>query len=220
MNNDFDTQYMPFYQNVLRPTAVSLENLIREYLAGTPHIDRIVARAKHPDRFEVKARKRDPEGNLRYPEPLVQIQDLVGARVVVFYRGDVESTEARLMKYFRAIEQKTIVPDSEWTFGYFGRHAILALPPDAVPNNIDTESAPAFFELQIKTLFQHAWSEAEHDLGYKPPEDLTAEQQRYLAYTSAQAWGADHVFQQLVEASANSVQDESVTVSDFSPGDA
>jgi ppGpp synthetase/RelA/SpoT-type nucleotidyltranferase len=24
---------------------------------------------------------------------------------------------------------------------------------------------PGFFELQIKTLFQHAWSEAERDLG-------------------------------------------------------
>ena len=48
---------------------------------------------------------------------------------------------------------------------------------------------PKFFELQIKTLFQHAWSEAEHDLGYKEDKHLNLDQKRRLAFTSAQAWG-------------------------------
>jgi putative GTP pyrophosphokinase len=55
--------------------------------------------------------------------------------------------------------------------------------------------------LQVKTLFEHAWSEAEHDLGYKPGEaPLTPDQKRRLAYTSAQAWGADHIFDELFRA--------------------
>jgi len=57
--------------------------------------------------------------------------------------------------------------------------------------------APEFFELQIKTLFQHAWAEAEHDLGYKPPKPLTSIQKRKMAFTAAQAWGADQIFDEL-----------------------
>jgi putative GTP pyrophosphokinase len=198
MSDDPLTRYRPLYEAILRPTATLLEALIKSHLDEVPHIDRIVARAKRPDRFEKKARKSDLTGAPRYPEPFVQIQDLIGARVVVFYPSDIAPTETLLMKYFVPIELRTVVPDSEWEFGYFGRHLILALPQDAVPKDIDTDSAPNFFELQIKTLFQHAWSEAEHDLGYKALNDLSVEQQRYLAYTSAQAWGADDVFQRLV----------------------
>jgi putative GTP pyrophosphokinase len=65
---------------------------------------------------------------------------------------------------------------------------------------MDGDTIPDFFELQIKTLFQHAWSEAHHDLGYKQEPGstpLTSEEKRKLAYTSAQAWGADHMFDEL-----------------------
>ena len=82
-------------------------------------------------------------------------------------------------------------------FGYVGRHFILATPEDVVDDNADRSKTPQFFELQVKTLFQHAWSEAEHDLAYKPSEPLTPHQQRQIAFTAAQAWGADEIFEQL-----------------------
>ena len=58
------------------------------------------------------------------------------------------------------------IPESEWEFGYFGRHYVLVLPSDVKGDAIDRTKLPDYFELQVKTLFQHAWSEA--DLGYKP----------------------------------------------------
>jgi putative GTP pyrophosphokinase len=57
---------------------------------------------------------------------------------------------------------------------------------------------PKVLELQIKTLFQHAWSEANHDLGYKPDlQPLDPDDERKLAFTAAQAWGADQIFDEL-----------------------
>ena len=48
---------------------------------------------------------------------------------------------------------------------------------------------PKVFELQAKTVFRHAWGEADHDLGYKPRNELNHEQKRLIAYTAAHAWG-------------------------------
>ena len=56
---------------------------------------------------------------------------------------------------------------------------------------VDRKHVPDFFELQIKTLFQHAWSEADHDLGYKPGSTpLTSDEKRKLAYTSSPGMGS------------------------------
>jgi ppGpp synthetase/RelA/SpoT-type nucleotidyltranferase len=59
---------------------------------------------------------------------------------------------------------------------------------------------PEFFELQIKTLFQHAWSEAHHDIGYKAVRPLTSDERRKMAFTAAQAWGVDVIFEDLSQA--------------------
>jgi ppGpp synthetase/RelA/SpoT-type nucleotidyltranferase len=134
----------------------------------------------------------------KYAEPINQIQDQIGARTITFYLSDVERLDGTVKKYFRPIEFKDRVPESEWEFGYFGRHYVLVIPTDVIDDGIDRHLMPGFFELQIKTLFQHAWSEADHDLGYKPGDKLlTSHEKRRLAYTSAQAWGSDHMFDEL-----------------------
>jgi ppGpp synthetase/RelA/SpoT-type nucleotidyltranferase len=71
------------------------------------------------------------------------------------------------------------------------------LPEDLFEDDVNRDRAPTFFELQVKTLFQHAWSEAEHDLAYKPNKPLSSLQKRFVALTAAQAWGADQMFAQL-----------------------
>jgi putative GTP pyrophosphokinase len=190
-------EYGRRYDTVLVRLADSLGKHIAECLQGQPRIDRISARAKDIERFVRKA-STQVEGKLEYSDPLSQIQDQIGARIIVFYQSDVERIDEFVKKYFRAIEYRKVVPDSESEFGYFGQHLILVLPTDIIEDGADKSLIPEFFELQIKTLFQHAWSEADHDLGYKPGEQpLTAEQKRRIAYTSAQAWGADQMFDQL-----------------------
>ena len=191
-----EEQYRARYPRLVR-AAAAIKQQLREYLDGTPHVDRVTARAKSIERFVAKAGKIE-NGSLRYSDPLSQIQDQVGARIIGFYLSDVESISAVIERYYRPIESKSLVPDSEWSFGYFGKHFILLTPTDVIEDEAGDDPVPEFFELQVKTLFQHAWSEAEHDLGYKPGTNpLTSDEQRQLAFTAAQAWGADRLFEEL-----------------------
>lgn len=186
--------YRRRHELALSPLAKAIEQQLGEYLQGKPHIDRISARAKSVDRFLAKATKHE-KGGPKYSEPLEQIQDQVGARIITFYAHDVVWISEIIERYFRPIEVKDRFVESEWQFGYFGKHYVLLVPSSIIDSNIDAELVPRFFELQVKTLFQHAWSEANHDLGYKPGEiSLSGDAERKLAFSSAQAWGADMIF--------------------------
>jgi putative GTP pyrophosphokinase len=183
-------------EHVLLPLASRIETHLKTLFDGFPRIDRISARAKSVDRFIGKALK-EHNGEPKYDDPLNQIQDQVGARIVTFYTSDVETVRLEIEKYFKYIESKKIVPESESEFGYEGRHFILFVPTDILDETLNSAESVEFFELQIKTLFQHAWSESEHDLGYKPSSKLTGDQKRRLAFTAAQAWGADRIFDEM-----------------------
>ncbi len=188
--------YVERRKRVLSPLAERLAMHLDKLFEDFGRIDRISVRAKSVDRFVAKAEKQE-NGKRKYDDPLNQIQDQVGARIVTFYASDVERVRLEIEKYFRYIESKKIVPESESEFGYEGRHFILFVPEDLIDEKLRGEESVEFFELQIKTLFQHAWSEAEHDLGYKPSGKLTSEQRRRLAFTAAQAWGADEIFDEM-----------------------
>jgi putative GTP pyrophosphokinase len=192
-------EYADRHQNALIPIAEALRLYITDLLKGEPRIDRVTARAKDPKSFLHKANTL-VKGKPKYEEPLSQIQDQIGTRIVTFFKSDVERIDSIVRSFFKPIEFRDRVPESEWEFGYFGRHYVLVVPTDVKSASIDSEKIPDFFELQIKTLFQHAWSEADHDVGYKPDSvPLTPEEKRKLAYTSAQAWGADQIFDELFQ---------------------
>ncbi len=180
----------------LMKIAANLQLHLTSLTSDILHIDSISARAKDPQRFYDKACKTDDEGNLKYSNPIYAIQDQVGARITVLYLSDIDVVKDVIIANFRYIERQKKQPDKDDSFGYFGEHFILKVPDEFIPEG-DEENAPEFFELQIKTLFQHAWSECHHDLGYKTARTLTSLQKRNVAFSAAQAWGADMVFEQL-----------------------
>jgi putative GTP pyrophosphokinase len=198
MTSQLGKVYRRRYDKILVPIALELERLLGEYLHGRPRIDRISVRAKTPKSFLKKAAKVEGD-KLAYVDPLGEIQDQVGARVIVLYPSDVHPTSRRLRRYFQHIEMLDKEPKSAAEFGYFGKHFILVLPGDVIPKRLKLTEAPKVFELQVRTLFQHAWSEADHDLEYKPRRKLTKMERRKFAFTAAQSWGADRIFQDLYD---------------------
>jgi ppGpp synthetase/RelA/SpoT-type nucleotidyltranferase len=197
MNADYGIrdEYLVRYPSLER-IAAKLQPFIKEIVEGIERIDSVSARAKDPERYFQKAIKLDDNGKPKYTNARFEIQDQIGARITVFYLSDVMTIREKVVSQFRFIEEASKSPASESEFGYFGLHFILALPGDVVEEGQE-EEAPEFFELQIKTLFQHAWSEAHHDLGYKSIRKLTVDERRKVAFTAAQAWGADTIFEEL-----------------------
>src|ERR1700747_2771653 len=94
-------------EGVLVPLAERIEAHLKSVFSGFPRIDRISARAKSVDRFIGKAANHEA-GTPKYADPLNQIQDQVGARIVTFYASDVERVRIEIEKYFKYIESKKI----------------------------------------------------------------------------------------------------------------
>jgi putative GTP pyrophosphokinase len=137
-------------------------------------------------------------GALKYQTPIKEIQDIIGARVIVYYKIDVENIVLIVKKFFNIAEKNKIVPDNVMKFGYEGLHFICFIPSTIYSDHKSNPLIPDFFELQIKTLYQHAWSQAEHGLGYKSETPLLDEEQRKLAFIAAQSWGADTILAELM----------------------
>lgn len=204
---DVGQEYSALRTGTLVPLSERIEEHLRRTFDGVGRIDRITARAKSVDRFVEKAQRREEGGRLKYSEPMQQIQDQIGARIVVLYLSDVATVAAVVERHFRTIEARDLVPESESEFGYFGKHFVCLMPTDVFDAEIVEGVGPRFFELQIKTLFQHAWSEAGHDLAYKPVSELSSLHRRKIAFTAAQAWGADTIFDELHRELSGSTHD-------------
>ncbi|RKY82409.1 hypothetical protein DRQ07_01400 [candidate division KSB1 bacterium] len=142
--------------NYLDKLVPELHKHLKDILSNYPRVDKIAVRSKTVERFIQKAKKKDENGHFKYSDPINQIQDQLGARIVTFYISDVDKIAKIIEDYYSYIERADIVSDSINEFGYEGKHYMLFIPEDIIPNKSFKEYIPPFFELQIKTLFQHA----------------------------------------------------------------
>lgn len=200
MRADFEQIKADFksINDTLKDIADKICDNLNEILEGVSHIDRIGCRIKAEDSFLNKVLKTKPDGTLKYQTPLKEIQDFIGARIIVYYKTDVEKIRAVVEQFYQRVESNYVVPDDVSKFGYEGYHLICFIPNTIYADHKSNPLIPDFFELQIKTLYQHAWSQSGHGLGYKPETPLTEDQQRKLAFLAAQSWGADVILADLV----------------------
>lgn len=182
---------------VLEAVSNRLEAEVRDRLLPDALIDDIQSRVKHIDRFLEKAARKNRDGTPKYPKPLNEIQDQIGLRVIVKFDKERRRIHNALKGYLHPVESALKQPDEPDQFGYEATHLVCLLPTGI----LDEDEVPIdFVELQVCTLFQHAWAEADHDVGYKPTKALTWDQQRLKSLAAAQAWGADRMFQELHDA--------------------
>lgn len=188
---------------LLEQLASVLELRTRAILAGVDHVDRVYFRAKDADSFAKKSVATDEGGKRKYRLPFEDIEDQVAGRVLVFFRRDIDIVAARLLHTFNRAEHVRKAPKAPNAFAYESEHLVLIIPPHVHPPGWDAlEGRPTTFEMQIRTLFMHAWAEPEHDIEYKAKVPLTHDEKRKLAWAASSAWGGDAIFEQVLDSLA------------------
>ncbi len=185
--------------SLLESLKVNLERETNDSLVGLRHIDRVAFRVKELESFLKKAT--DPANDPAYEDPLVEIEDQVAGRVIVFFSSDLPIARQRLERTFNAIERHQRRPERDEEFGYESDHLICTIPPQVRPNGwAARQDVPETFELQIRTIFMHAYAEPQHDMQYKAARELSREMRRELAWIAASAWGADQAYERVRQA--------------------
>ncbi|QGU04972.1 GTP pyrophosphokinase [Corynebacterium comes] len=144
----------------------AVEDLLAD--AGVTY-DRVVARVKDWSSMKTKAYKKRANGDWMYPDPWEDIHDLIGVRVTVFHSTEIPVAIGALQQSFRVERSvdKTAETRISGGFGYGSHHLVLTVDE----NSSDIEELSGHqgvnFEVQVRTVLQHAWAEFEHDIRYK-----------------------------------------------------
>ena len=128
----------------------------------------VSGRAKSVASFAAKA-DRSVNGRPLFPDPLTQITDQIGVRVITYLQSDVMAVADLLSDQLAVLDDRDMGQEtaSEGRFGYASRHLLVA--PEAgrsTPAAYDAlHERPA--QVQVRTVLQHAWAEFEHAIRYK-----------------------------------------------------
>lgn len=131
--------------------------------------DRVSARVKTWPSMKAKAKRRTGPA-LAYPDPWNDIHDLIGVRVNVFHSTEIPLALEVLSESFTVIRSVDKAAETRIAggFGYGSHHLILEVP--ASSSDLGHYSGQQF-EVQVRTVLQHAWAEFEHDIRYKQGTD-------------------------------------------------
>ena len=153
------------YPNAAADFLGAIEDVLSD--AGLTY-DHVTARVKEWRSLRSKSRKRRPDGMLMYPHPWQDIHDLIGVRVTTYHSTEIPRIIEALTEVFevRRSVDKTAQTRVSGSFGYGSHHLILRVAPAQVTPVLQAYAGREF-EVQIRTVLQHAWAEFEHDIRYK-----------------------------------------------------
>ena len=128
----------------------------------------VIGRAKSVASFAAKA-ARTVDGVPAFADPLTQITDTIGVRVITYVQSDVAAVAELLDDQVVVVDDRDMGLEtaSEGRFGYASRHLLVGLDParERQPELAALRGRRA--QVQIRTVLQHAWAEFEHDIRYK-----------------------------------------------------
>ncbi len=128
---------------------------------------------------------------------LEDITDIAGVRLTTYFADDVDKVAEVLRKELYIDESASIdkrISSDPDRFGYLSLHYVAQLSEDRVQLREYRRYRGLKFEIQIRSILQHAWAEIEHDLGYKSASGIPADARRRFARISSLLELADSEF--------------------------
>ncbi|WP_329547747.1 hypothetical protein OG548_30215 [Streptomyces sp. NBC_01356] len=136
----------------------------------------------------------------KYQNPLRDITDLSGIRIITYYLEDVARVGELIRSALTVDEFEAALNSAESSadrFGYASEHYIVRLGPDRSPLPEWNEFLEMRAEIQVRTVLQHAWSSVSHKVAYKREAEVPLRLRRRLSSLSALFELADDQFSQL-----------------------
>ena len=120
---------------------------------------------------------------------LADITDIIGLRVITFYIDDVGKVASIVDRLFKVDWENSVDKRKAHeidSFGYMSLHYICSM-----------DGFPYRFEIQMRTVLQHAWANMNHDTGYKSGVEVPREYLRNLNRLAGMLELADEQFSQI-----------------------
>ncbi|MGZ5367012.1 DUF429 domain-containing protein [Aeromicrobium sp.] len=165
----------------------------------------VSGRTKSVASFAAKA-ARSVDGDAVFSDPLTEITDQIGVRVITYLRSDVAAVADVLAEDLAILGDRDLGQETadEGQWGYASRHLLVG--PGA-PSGTSDQVPERIAQVQIRTVLQHAWAEFEHAIRYKGtiPEEKAPELDRRFTLAAGLLELADREFSMIrdeLEASA------------------
>ncbi len=178
----------------------------------------VTGRAKSVASFAAKA-DRSVDGTPFFLDPLEQITDQIGVRVITYLRSDVTAVADLLDDQLRVLDDRDMGQETarQGRFGYASRHLLLGVDPGRGPAPDELRGRRA--QVQVRTVLQHAWAEFEHAIRYKGtiPEEYAAELDRRFTLAAGLLELADREFSMIRDQLQATVADRPADVDASDP---
>ena len=131
-----------------------------------------------------------------------EMQDLVAVRIIANVKSEVEKISQVINENFIVNETLSVDKFSELLntneIGYQSKHLVVKFPKERTNLPEYRRFEDIQFEIQIRTILQHAWAEIEHDRYYKSPIKLPKHLERNFNLLAASLELVDNQFEQII----------------------